>query len=185
MHNELAIRNSTAADSAAVEALYARAFPDEDLIPLIRELIEDTELVISLIATIGNEVAGHGLFTCLPNCRNTNRKAALLGPLAVDPARQRAGIGSAIVQHGLQKLEKENTDVVFVLGDPGYYSRFGFMPESYIAPPYSFPEHLKETELWLQWKDAWQSVYLSSKPVTTSEKLAVPEPWQHQELWTP
>jgi putative acetyltransferase len=54
-----------------------------------------------------------------------------LGPMAVVPSRQRRGIGTALVRAGLEACADRDEPVVFVLGHPGFYTRFGFRP----APP--------------------------------------------------
>ena len=55
--------------------------------------------------------------------------ALLLGPLAVDPARRRRGIGSALVRHALRAAAKGGHRAVLLAGDPAYYGRFGFSAE--------------------------------------------------------
>src|SRR5882724_6172839 len=55
--------------------------------------------------------------------------ALLLGPLAVDPAQRRRGIGSALVRHALRAATKAGHRAVLLAGDPVYYSRFGFSAE--------------------------------------------------------
>jgi putative acetyltransferase len=52
----------------------------------------------------------------------------VLSPLAVLPARQRRGIGSALVRKGLEVMAEQAVPLVFLEGDPAYYSRFGFEP---------------------------------------------------------
>jgi len=42
------------------------------------------------------------------------------------PVRQRQGIGSGLIRWGLQVMAERNVPVVFLEGDPGYYSRLGF-----------------------------------------------------------
>jgi hypothetical protein len=59
----LTIRPSTPADTSALEALYAAAFPEEDLVPLVRSLLAEPDGVISLVAQQGGAVAGHVAFT--------------------------------------------------------------------------------------------------------------------------
>lgn len=53
-----------------------------------------------------------------------------LAPLAVIPSRQRDGIGSALVGAGLAELRARGESLVFVLGDPAYYRKFGFSLET-------------------------------------------------------
>jgi len=54
--------------------------------------------------------------------------ALLLGPLAVDPARQSAGIGGALMRHALAEAAKLGHPAVLLVGDAPYYARFGFTP---------------------------------------------------------
>jgi putative acetyltransferase len=53
-----------------------------------------------------------------------------LAPMAVSPLRQRQGIGSQLVRHGLEYLKQMACPFVIVLGHPEYYPRFGFQPAS-------------------------------------------------------
>jgi len=54
------------------------------------------------------------------------RQALLLGPLAVDPARQRRGIGAALMRHALKSAARRGHRAVLLVGDASYYGRFGF-----------------------------------------------------------
>ena len=56
-----------------------------------------------------------------------------LAPMAVLPARQRGGIGSALVRAGLDACRQLGCTAVVVLGHPAYYPRFGFQPASRFA----------------------------------------------------
>ena len=96
MLDELQIRESRPDDSAAIRSLYPEAFPDEDLLPLVRDLLNDSVVTISFVATIDTRIVGHVIFTRCGVVGNSVN-ASLLGPLAVAPAWQRKGIGSAIV----------------------------------------------------------------------------------------
>jgi len=58
-----------------------------------------------------------------------DRAALLLGPLAVDAARRRRGIGSTLMRHALRAAAKGGHRAVLLAGDPTYYSRFGFSAE--------------------------------------------------------
>ncbi len=169
------VRDSVNGDVAALERLYPAAFPDEDLLPLLRDLLEARADVLSLVACIDSDVAGHGAFTRC-GLEGSNGKLALLGPLAVSPERQRQGVGSAIVLAGLERLRAANTQLVCVLGDPKYYGRFGFRRDSRIEPPYKLPP---------EWRNAWQSISLATDTGSLAGRLRVPLPWQQPALWAP
>lgn len=49
-----------------------------------------------------------------------------LAPLAVASARQRRGLGAALVHRGLEAARATGFHAVLVVGDPAYYTRFGF-----------------------------------------------------------
>ena len=175
MIERIAIRESLPSDLASIEKLYSDAFPDEDLLPLVIELLQEAPIVLSLVAMIGASLAGHVIFTRCSIAGNTD-KVALLGPLAVAPAWQRQGIGSAIVRSGLQRLKNAGVTQVYVLGDPAYYGRLDFVPEDGVAPPYPLPE---------EWRGAWQTISLRSAGPPRRGKLSVPQPWLQPGLWAP
>jgi len=94
MVEKLEIQENTSDDLNAIQMLYPAAFPDEDLLPLVRELLRESSTTISLVGVMGRSVVGHVIFT---RCRVADKSddTAILGPLAVAPDRQRQGIGSA------------------------------------------------------------------------------------------
>jgi len=175
MSEKLEIRESVQGDSGAIESLYPEAFPDENLLPLVRDLLRDAAVTTSLIGAVDSRIVGHAIFT---KCGvvGSNVSAALLGPLAVAPAWQRQGIGSAIVRAGLRRLEDMDVNLVFVLGDPAYYERFGFRPESLVEPPFRLPA---------EWDGAWQSQSVGDIVAPCSGKLSVPRQWLQPALWAP
>lgn len=175
MSDELEIRESTQADLAAIESLYPEAFPEEDLLPLVRDLLQDPATAISLVGAIDQHIAGHAIFTKC-GVAGSSANAALLGPLAVAPAWQRQGIGSALVRAGLRCLKDEDVQLVCVLGDPAYYGRLGFVPDTLVEPPFPLPA---------EWIGAWQSQYLHDTGVRCAGKLAVPQQWLQPALWAP
>lgn len=174
MTTGLEIRESEPGDLASIEALYPDAFPDEDLLPLVRNLLHAPAIARSLVGTMSSLLVGHVIFT---RCGVTGSQdeVALLGPLAVAPARQRQGIGSALVRFGLLQLGQTGVTRVYVLGDPAYYGRLDFLPEIDIAPPYALP---------VEWRGAWQSMTLGNAETPRKGKLSVPEPWRQPALWS-
>ena len=148
MIEEIEIRESLPNDVASIEKLYPDAFPDEDLLPLVMELLREEPIVLSLVGIVDRALVGHVIFT---TCSIAGRsyKVSLLGPLAVASVWQRQGVGSALVREGLQRLKNASAIQVYVLGNPVYYKRFGFELETGVAPPYPLPE---------EWRGAWQSV---------------------------
>lgn len=175
MTENLEIRDSVPADFGAIELLYPEAFPDEDLLPLVRDLLPDTTVATSMVGVIDAGIVGHVIFTKC-GVTGTQVNAALLGPLGVTPERQGQGIGSALVRAGLQRLKDENVHLVCVLGDPAFYGRLGFLPESSIAPPYRLPA---------EYEGAWQSQTLCELGAAHSGELSVPTQWRQPLLWAP
>jgi putative acetyltransferase len=175
MLDDLLIRESKPNDSAAIKSLYPEAFPDEDLLPLVQDLLDDPVVTISIVATIDTRVVGHVVFT---RCGVVGNRvnATLLGPLAVAPAWQKKGIGSAIVHFGLRLLKESDVNLVLVLGDPAYYGRLGFLPEADVLPPFPLPS---------EWDGAWQSQYIGQPITACVGELSVPRQWRQRALWTP
>ncbi|NAZ85431.1 GNAT family N-acetyltransferase [Kineococcus indalonis] len=120
-------------DHPAVRELHLQAFGDHG--PLVADLVDelrtrvDAEQGTSLVAQTARGVVGHVVFTdALLDAPRRLVTVRVLSPLAVLPAVQRQGIGRALVAAGLQHESVRAAPVVFLEGDPGYYSRLGFEP---------------------------------------------------------
>ena len=119
------IRDEKQTDSEAIHELVAAAFRRPDEAVLIDHLCADGACVISLLAVEGDEIVGHVLFS-----RMTAPFRALgVGPVSVKPSRQHCGIGSLLIRTGLGRASEAGWQAVFVVGDPKFYSRFGFDPD--------------------------------------------------------
>ena len=173
MSYKVEIRESRSSDLDQLLKLYRKAFPDEDLTFLVRELLTLELDVLSLTCLSDHSIVGHICFTFC-QVENANHKVALLGPLAVTPTLQKRGIGRSLVQTGFEKLERLNTDCIFVLGDPEFYARFGFQQEDNVLAPYPLPS---------EWSEAWQSIYFDDAAHCFG-RLIVPNVWQNASLWT-
>jgi putative acetyltransferase len=172
---EIEIRESLSGDVGSIERLYPTAFPDEDLLPVVRDLLKEGPAVLSLVATVDGTLAGHVMFTAC-GLAGQPGTVSLLAPLAVAPAHQRRGIGSALVRAGLQRVKDNGALKACVLDDPAYYGRLGFEPEADITPPYDLPE---------AWHEAWQSLGLTETAQPVRGRLVVPRPWHQPALWLP
>ena len=175
MPDGLTIRETSPGDIEQVLALYPKAFPDEELRPVVSALLGGKFDVLSLAAFDREALVGHVLFT---NCGTDEKHSggALLGPLGVLPSYQQKGVGSALVKAGLERLDEVEIQQAFVLGDPAYYKRFGFIPEGQVLTPYPMPE---------EWAGAWQSMPIGKRKPLEAGRLMLPEPWMHADLWAP
>ena len=54
-------------------------------------------------------------------------KALLIAPLCVDLAYRNQGIGSKLMNYGLMKAKELGYDTAFLVGNPEYYQKFGFL----------------------------------------------------------
>jgi len=125
------IRPEEPGDIAAIHAINKNAFgqPTEaDLVDLLRVACPDA---VSLVAVEDGQVVGHIFFSPVTITAETGATQGMgVAPMAVVPERQRHGIGSRLVEAGLQILREQFCPFVIVLGHPEYYPRFGFVPDS-------------------------------------------------------
>jgi putative acetyltransferase len=175
MQTDVEIRESQSTDIDALVEMYPKVFPEEDLVPVLRDLLAAEQDVFSLVAVQDGNVIGHvGFSIC--GVDGQSGHVGMIAPLAVQPDQQRKGIGSALVQQGFMRLESMGIDHAYVLGDPAYYGRFGFKSGGSVVPPYKLPD---------EWEQAWQSVSFSDNAPTMNGKIKVPAFWQHPHLWLP
>src|SRR5262245_9088446 len=78
---------------------------------------------------VGHVMAGRG--------RLAGEHAIGIAPLRVPPTHQRQGIGTALMNAVLERAEVAGWPFVVLLGDPGYYGRFGFEPAGPLGIVYS------------------------------------------------
>lgn len=123
------LRPETPGDAAGIDALLRAAFGGGDEAALVRDLRAAGHLTHSLIAHAGGVPVGHVALSPL----QAERPALALAPLAVHPALQGRGIGTALVRAALHAA---GDAAVVVLGEPAFYARFGFLPAD-LASPYA------------------------------------------------
>ena len=123
---EVKIRDEDAEDVEQVRAILRAAFPTEAESKLVDALRANGKAVVSMVAVEGNEVLGHILFSPVTTTPPGETQGIGLAPVAVHPAVQSQGIGAKLIHGGLRKCKELDYDYCVVLGDPGYYRRFGF-----------------------------------------------------------
>lgn len=92
---------------------------------VIHNLRKDKSFVkeLSYIALINNEIVGAIYYSI---ATINNKKVLYLGPIGVKKEYQKKHIGSKLINHTTQLAKDLGYDLIFLTGNPAYYSRFGF-----------------------------------------------------------
>jgi putative acetyltransferase len=126
----VSIRPFGSADAEAVRQVHLRAFVGrEDEAHLVESLHASDAAPVSLVAVVGSSggVIGHVLFSPVKlDNGGSNIRVVGLAPVGVLPGYQGRGVGSHLIRAGLKACREAAYDAVVLLGEPGYYSRFGF-----------------------------------------------------------
>lgn len=114
---------------AAVEALLDRAFGTERHGRTAYKIREGMTAIPALSLATVEDGALIGTIQCWPIrfAGDDGRDVAMvqIGPVAVAPDRQQAGIGRMLTARALAAAEAEGlADALTLIGDPEYYSRF-------------------------------------------------------------
>jgi putative acetyltransferase len=120
------IRGEEQRDWAAVHALNVSAFETPAEAHLVDALRDQARPLVSVVADDHGAVVGHIMFSPVALSGQPALRIMGLAPMAVAPARQRQGVGSALVRAGLEQCRQLGCDAVVVVGHPAYYPRFGF-----------------------------------------------------------
>ena len=121
------IRPERAEDAAAIRAILVSAFAASAEAELVERLRCDGDLALALVADQDGELCGYVAFPKLV-VEDAGRISDAIGlaPVAVMPDRQRLGVGGALIREGHRLLAERGASLIFVLGDPDYYARFGY-----------------------------------------------------------
>jgi len=124
----LTIRPETPEDVDSIRYVNEQAFGQKGEAELIDKLRKRDVVTLSLVAVQADQIVGHILFSPVTvESEGSRFEAITLAPMAVLPAYQRKGIGSQMVQVGLEECRRLGHEIVVVVGHPDYYPRFGFV----------------------------------------------------------
>lgn len=121
------IRPAETKDADAIGAVHRAAFPEPAEAELVATIVREGEAVVSLVADEDGTVIGHVLLSRM-RVKGDGRayRAVALGPIAILPEQQGKGIGSALIESALGVARTTGEYLVFVIGEPAFYGRFGF-----------------------------------------------------------
>ncbi len=127
----ITIRPEQPEDIGAVRAINEAAFGDTAEASIVDTLRSACPDAVSLVAVEDDTVLGHIFFTPVRVSGGSGAVQGMgLAPMAVLPERQRQGIGSLLVQAGIDAMRERACQFVIVVGHAEYYPRFGFVPAS-------------------------------------------------------
>lgn len=125
----LVVRRERSGDVAAIAAVHRAAFGSGDPVEvgLVAALRADPAWLahLSLVAVADGRLVGHVVAT---RATVDGAPALGVGPLGVVPAAQGRGIGTALMYALLGAAQARDETLVGLLGEPGFYARFGFVP---------------------------------------------------------
>lgn len=130
MSSGLTIRAEHPDDTAAVRSLVSDAFGD----PALAELLDDLRtsvawLGLSFVAELDDEIVGHVAYTrAWVDDPAELVDVLVLSPLSIRPDHASKGIGTALVLESIEAMADRDEPLLFLEGDPGFYSRLGFVP---------------------------------------------------------
>ncbi len=116
------IRAPETGDHPAVRSLTEAAFGGTAEATLVDALRASGDAAFEVVAERDGEIVGHILLSTL----TAPPGALALAPVSVAPDHQRQGIGSALIHHAIGRATAAGWSAIFLLGDPSYYTRFGF-----------------------------------------------------------
>ncbi|WP_135080980.1 N-acetyltransferase [Terasakiella sp. SH-1] len=170
------IRKAIEKDLKDILEIHRLAFGEEDEAKLVDNLLKDdsAQPCLSMVAEQDGQIIGHILFT-KAGIKGTKLNASLLAPLAVHPDFHFKGTGRRLIKAGFKELADQHVDLVFVLGDPNYYTKSGF---SLNAGAQGYPTPVPIPP---KWADAWMVRKLSdceeSGQVQVAKEISAPEFW--------
>ncbi|MBX7514213.1 N-acetyltransferase [Qipengyuania sp. GH38] len=147
----VAIRPERPPDHAAIAVVTEAAFrgqkhSDGSEVAIVDRLRKDGDLTLSLVAEDSERIVGHVAVSPVTIDGNAGNWYGL-GPISVLPALQHKGIGSRLMQRALADMREIGAAGIMLLGNPAYYSRFGFEHDPRLEYPGPPPEYFQRLVL--------------------------------------
>ncbi|MFZ5749250.1 MAG: GNAT family N-acetyltransferase [Pseudomonadota bacterium] len=136
----IAIRPAAPKDAGDIDLLLHQCFPRPAEAVLVKQLAIDGDLVLVLLARdeITNELTGMVALSRMDvEVGGEQVPAVALAPVAVAPGFRRTGVADVLIQAAIHWMRDAGAALMFVLGEPGFYGRFGFSTE--LAEGYESP----------------------------------------------
>ena len=105
--NSILIRPSEPKDDSGIQTLYLEAFETDEEAIIFQELRQSNLELISLVAEEECQIRGHILFSMVHHDPDSDFRITGLAPMAVLPGWQNQGIGSMLVQKGLEACRRK------------------------------------------------------------------------------
>ena len=179
--SETAFRLATPEDRDQILSVHRDAFGEEGEIisSLVAEMLDDptAEPIHSFVAEHGDAIVAHVLITAV-RIETREVSAQILAPLAVASEHQKSGLGTRLVNESLTQLESQGVALVFVLGYPDYYSRFGFVPAGANGFDAPYPILPKNADAWMVKELQPGAIERNKGTVRCCTALDQPQYWQ-------
>ena len=139
------IRETRKSDLEEVFNLIHAAFGNKAESDLVKQLISDGDVLINLVVESSETIIGNIVVSKITMEPDVGLFCGGVAPVSVLPDQQSSGVGSKLMTAAINESKKMGIDALFLLGDPNYYKRFGFIVST-LKNDYSV-EHLQELEL--------------------------------------
>ena len=139
------IREAQESDLEEVFNLIHSSFSNKAESDLVKQLISDGDVLINLVVESSDTIIGNVVVSQITMEPDIGLFCGGVAPLSVLPDQQSSGVGSRLMEEVINESRKLGIDALFLLGDPNYYKRFGFVVST-LKNDYSV-ENFQELEL--------------------------------------